>query len=282
MNGKQKPQTEMRNPATTHIDKMTTAEMLTCIQRENENATLAVKRALPSIEKACDCIALRLAEGGRLIYIGAGTSGRLGVLDAAECPPTFGVPQGMVIGIIAGGSECMFRAAENEEDDATMGVRDLQLHNLTEKDVVVGISAAGNAAYVVAALKYANGIGCATVAVTSNTGSKITECAQFAIVAETGPEVITGSTRMKAGTAQKLILNMFSTVAMIKLGHVYENMMINLKPSNEKLTRRVIGIVEEITGLDSSDAKALLEMNDWNIRKTVEAYRSADSANKGE
>lgn len=282
MNGKQKPQTEMRNPYTTNIDKMTTAEMLECIQRENENATQAVRQALPSIEKACDCIATRLAEGGRLFYIGAGTSGRLGVIDAAECPPTFGVPQGMVIGIIAGGSECMFGAAENEEDDATGGVRDLQARNLTAKDVVVGISAAGNAAYVVAALEYANDLGCATVGITSNNGSKITECAQFTVVAETGAEVVTGSTRMKAGTAQKLILNMFSTVAMIKLGHVYENMMINLRPSNEKLTKRVIGIVEEITGLEHNEAKALLEMNDWNIRKSVDAYRAANNAKEGE
>jgi N-acetylmuramic acid 6-phosphate etherase len=281
MNGKQKPQTEMRNPYTMNIDKMTTAEMLTCIQRENENATLAVKQALPAIEKACDCIAERLSEGGRLIYIGAGTSGRLGVLDAAECPPTFGVPQSMVVGIIAGGPRCLVGAAENEEDNALSGVKDLQMNNLTAKDVVVGISAAGNAAYVVAALEYANSIGCATVGVTSNTGSKITKCAQFTVVAETGPEVITGSTRMKAGTAQKLILNMFSTVAMIKLGHVYENMMINSKPSNEKLTKRVIGIVEEITGLESNEAKALLEMTDWNIRKAVEAYR-IENCKKGE
>ena len=266
----QKWQTEMRNPATTHIDRMTTAEMAACIQHENENAVRAVGQALPSIEKACDCIAERLACGGRLIYIGAGSSGRLGVLDAVECPPTYGVPSSMVIGIIAGGQKCMFQAAEKEEDSAVNGMQDLQAQNLTEKDTVVGISAAGNAAYVVGALEYANSLGCATISITSNPGSKITECACFPIVAQTGPEVVTGSTRMKAGTAQKMILNMLSTIAMIKLGHVYENMMVNLKPTNEKLTRRVIGIVEEITGLDHAGAREILENNDWNIRKAVE------------
>lgn len=264
----------MRNPHTIHIDKMTTAEMAVCIQHENENAVSAVGRVLSAIEKACDCIADKLACGGRLIYIGAGSSGRLGVLDAVECPPTYGVPQSMVIGIIAGGTKCMFQAAEKEEDSAVSGVHDLQAQNLTGSDVVVGISAAGNAAYVVGALEYADSIGCATVGITSNPGSRITECADISIVAETGPEVITGSTRMKAGTAQKMILNMLSTITMIKLGCVYENMMVNLKPVNEKLTRRVIGIVEEITGLSETDARNLLEEHGWNIRTAAEAYKN--------
>lgn len=282
MSSKQKLQTEMRNPATTHIDTMTTAEMLVCIQRENENAAYAVGQALPSIEKACDCIADRLAKGGRLFYMGAGTSGRLGVLDAAECPPTYGVSPELVVGILAGGPKCMCRAGEHEEDNAAAGMRDLQAHNLNGKDVVVGISAAGNAAYVVGALEYANSLGCATIGITSNHGTKITESAQYTIVTETGAEVVTGSTRMKAGTAQKMVLNMLSTVAMIKLGHVYENMMVNLKPSNEKLTKRVISIVEEITGLAPSDAKELLDANDWNIRKSVDAYRMTNNSEKGE
>jgi len=265
--------TEMRNPATMHIDRMTTAEMAACIQKENENAAAAVGRALPSIEIACDCIAEKLADGGRLIYIGAGSSGRLGVLDAVECPPTYGVPQSMVIGIIAGGPKCMFQAAEKEEDDATSAVRDLQAQQLTGKDAVVGLSAAGNAAYVVGALEYAKTLGCITVGITSNEGSLITECADIPIVADTGPEVITGSTRMKAGTAQKMILNMLSTIAMIKLGHVYENMMVNLKPTNEKLKKRVFSIVMEITGLSEIDAEKLLEEHEWNIRKAVEVYQ---------
>lgn len=271
---KKKLQTEMRNPATTHIDKMTTSEMLECIQRENENAAYAVGRALPEIEKACDVIAGRLSIGGRLFYLGAGTSGRLGVVDAAECPPTYGVPADLVVGIIAGGFKCMFQAAEKEEDYAEIGVKDLKEHNLNGKDVVVGISAAGNAAYVTGALEYANGLGCVTIGITSNAGTKITEYAQIPIVAETGAEVITGSTRMKAGTAQKMILNMLSTVAMIKLGHVYENMMVNLKPVNDKLTDRCIDIVSEITGVGEEDSRALLEENGWNIRNAAEAYRT--------
>lgn len=280
MNKTQKMRTEMRNPATMHIDTMTTSEMVACIQRENENAAHAVGKALPEIEQACDAIAERLALGGRLIYIGAGTSGRLGVLDAVECPPTYGVPQSMVIGIIAGGQKCMFQAAEKEEDDALSAVRDLQEKQLGEKDAVVGISAAGNAAYVVGALEYAKTLGCVTVGITSNEGSLVTARADISIVADTGPEVVTGSTRMKAGTAQKMILNMLSTVVMIKLGHVYENMMVNLKPVNEKLTRRVIGIVEEITGLDFENSTRLLENNDWNIRKAVENCNN--SKNRGE
>jgi len=263
--------TEMRNPATMHIDRMSTAEMLACIQKENENAAAAVGKAIPAIEAACERIAEKLADGGRLIYIGAGSSGRLGVLDAVECPPTYGVPQSMVIGIIAGGEKCMFKAAEGEEDNAPSAVRDLQEQQLTGKDAVVGISAAGNAAYVVGALEYAKTLGCVTVGITSNDGSLLTQCAEISVVADTGPEAITGSTRMKAGTAQKMILNMISTVVMIKLGNVYENMMINLKPTNEKLRKRVIGIVMEITGLSEQNSVTLLEQNNWNIRDAVQA-----------
>lgn len=266
--------TEMRNSATTHIDRMTTAEMIACIQKENENAVAAVGAASAQIEKACDVIADRLSKGGRLIYMGAGTSGRLGVLDAAECPPTYGVPQDMVIGIIAGGEKCLVRAAEQEEDHAEFGVRDLQDHQVTKLDAVVGISAAGNAQYVVGALNYARQLGCATVGITSNEGSLLTECAEIPIVVDTGAEVITGSTRMKAGTAQKLVLNTLSTVAMIKLGKVYENMMVNLRPTNEKLTRRMVGIVKEMTGTDEAKARELLDAAEWNIKAAVQLYRS--------
>ena len=267
--------TELRNPATMHIDRMTTAEMAACIQKENQNAVAAVGKALQEIEKACDIIADRLSKGGRLIYIGAGTSGRLGVLDAVECPPTYGVPQGMVMGIIAGGNACMFRAAEQEEDNADFGVKDIQAQNITALDVIVGISAAGNAAYVIGALTYAKQQGCATIGITSNEGSALTACADISIVADTGPEAVTGSTRMKAGTAQKMILNMLSTIAMIKIGNVYENMMINLRPSNEKLTHRMMRIVQEMTGVDENKAKELLEDADWKIREAVEMYRKS-------
>ena len=264
--------TEMRNPNTTHIDRMTTAEMLRAIQKENENAVLSLNGALDKIEIACDIIARKLLEGGRLIYIGAGTSGRLGVLDASECPPTFGVPSDMVVGIIAGGERCMFQAAEGAEDSYESGIKDLKDRNLTKNDVVVGISAAGNAQYVIGALNYANELGCETIGITSNENTLITKSAKISIITDTGAEVITGSTRMKAGTAQKLILNMLSTVAMIKLGNVYENLMINLRPTNDKLTLRMIRIVTEITGVSEEDAKKLLEESHWNIRAAVEKH----------
>ena len=264
--------TEMRNPNTTYIDRMTTAEMLDSIQKENENAVMAVRDALGEIEIACDIIAEKLSEGGRLIYVGAGTSGRLGVLDASECPPTFGVSKEMVIGIIAGGEKCMFQAAEGAEDNYQSGIKDLKDKNLTKNDVVVGISAAGNAQYVIGALDYAGELGCETIGITSNGDTLITKSAKISIITDTGSEVITGSTRMKAGTAQKLILNMLSTVAMIKLGNVYENLMINLRPTNDKLTRRMVRIVTEITGLGEDEARKLLDESNWNIREAVQKH----------
>ena len=264
--------TEMRNPNTTHIDRMTTAEMLDTIQRENENAVLSVRRALGKSEIACNIIAEKLSQGGRLIYVGAGTSGRLGVLDASECPPTFGVPKDMVIGIIAGGEKCMFQAAEGAEDNYESAIKDLKDKQLTKNDVVVGISAAGNAQYVIGAIDYANDLGCETIGITSNEDTLITKSARISIITDTGAEVVTGSTRMKAGTAQKVILNMLSTVAMIKLGNVYENMMINLRPTNDKLTLRMIRIVTEIIGVSEEEAKELLENSNWNIRNAVQTH----------
>lgn len=227
--------TEMRNPNTTNIDKASTADILKMIQAENVNAVNAVGNAIENITKACDAIAESMKKGGRLIYIGAGTSGRTGVIDAVECPPTFGVDSNTVIGIIAGGYDCMVRASEGEEDNGEAGVGDLKAHSVNGNDVVVGVSAAGNAEYVVKALLYAQSIGCTTVGVTSNFGSLIDKTADIPIVTDTGAEVITGSTRMKAGTAQKLVLNMLSTTAMIKMGYVYENLMINLNAKNKKL-----------------------------------------------
>ena len=262
--------TEMRNEASMHIDKMDTLSMLRLINGENMEVIRAVDAALPQIAKACDAVAVCFENGGRLFYIGAGTSGRLGVIDAAECPPTFGVPRDQVIGIIAGGEKCMVRAAEAEEDDAAAGENDLRRYGLCEKDVVVGISASGGASYVVGALSYANRTGAYSISISSNPDTPIGREAKLAIVADTGAEVITGSTRMKSGTAQKLILNMISTCAMVKTGKVYENMMINLKPSNRKLRARMVGIVCEIKGCDRAAAEALLEMHHWNIRKAVE------------
>ncbi len=265
--------TEARNPNTTHIDKASTLEMLNMIQNENIYAVEAVGKALPDIARAVDAVTEGIKNGGRLIYVGAGTSGRLGVIDAAECPPTFGVERGLVVGIIAGGAECMFRAAEGEEDSGENGVADVKALKLISADRVVGISASGNAAYVADALKYARSVGCVTVGVTSNKNNRLANESDIAIVAETGAEAITGSTRMKAGTAQKLILNMLSTCAMVKTGKVYENLMINLKPSNIKLRRRVISIVTELCKCSDDDAVKLLDKNDWVIRDAVDEYK---------
>ena len=266
--------TEMRNPNTTHIDKMSTMEMLQVIQAENINAVNAVGAQLEDIGKAVDAITEAFNAGGRLIYMGAGTSGRTGVIDATECPPTFGVAPGQVVGIIAGGKETMFRASENQEDNAEAGVKDLKEKELTGKDVVVGVSAAGGAAYVIGGLEYAKSLGCVTVGLTSNAGTLLDQTADISIVCDTGPEVITGSTRMKAGTSQKLVLNMLSTCPMIKTGKVYENLMINLSATNEKLIQRMKRIVSEITGITTDEAEKYLQQSDWNIRKAIALYEA--------
>lgn len=263
-------QTEMRNAASRHIDKMDTMTMLQLMNEENRNAVEAVQAALPQVAQVCDVVAERFTRGGRLFYVGAGTSGRLGVMDAAECPPTFGVPRDQVIGIIAGGDGCLKQAAEAQEDDPVAGKRDLERYALTDRDVVIGISASGGAAYVVGALAYANQVGSVTVSLSSNPDTPMERTAAYAIVTDTGPEVITGSTRLKSGTAQKLVLNMISTAAMIKTGKVYENMMINLKPTNQKLRLRMIRIVCQIMGCDAQTAERLLSAHDWNIRSAIE------------
>ena len=262
--------TELRNPMTTHLDKMSSLEMVRVMNEENMRSVLAVDRALPQIAQAVDAVAAAFEQGGKLVYIGAGTSGRLGVLDASECPPTFGVSQSQVQGIIAGGLERLVTAGENAEDIYENGVRDVEVV-LKAGDVLVGISAAGGARYVVGALEKAKEMGCTTVAVTSNEGTAITKVADIAIVCDTGPEVLTGSTRLKAGNSQKFVLNMLTTCAMVKTGKVYENLMINLKPSNEKLRGRVIRITAAILDCPENEAEVLLEKNGWDIRKTVES-----------
>lgn len=261
--------TEMRNERTKNIDKETTSGMLKLIQDENYNAVKAIEAALPSIEKACDEIYKRMKDGGRLIYMGAGTSGRLGVIDAVECPPTYGVSQEVISGIIAGGYDRMVTAAENAEDSAENGIKDLSQKNITPLDTVFGISAAGNAAYVAEALKYAREKGCLTVGLSCNKGSRLDIESDISIVTDTGAEPITGSTRMKAGSAHKMVLNMISTCVMVKLGHVYENLMINLKPTNIKLKARVISIVCDILKCEEQKATELLEKNNWSIRAVV-------------
>lgn len=264
--------TEMRNEASTNIDKMDTLSMLQLINKENMNSVMAVESALKQVAEVCDVVAEAFQKGGRLFYVGAGTSGRLGVMDAAECPPTYGVSKDQVIGIIAGGDGCLRSAAEAQEDSREDGIKDLMKYQISDKDVVVGISASGGAAYVVGALEYANQVGATTVSLASNFGSPMEKVAKYTIVTDTGAEVITGSTRMKSGNAQKMVLNMISTAAMVKTGKVYENMMINLKPTNQKLRARVIRIVCEILECTPEKAENILELHNWNIRSAVENY----------
>lgn len=261
--------TEMRNPKTTHFDRMTTKEMVAVMAEENANAVRAVEAASESIALAIDTVAAAFVQGHRLFFIGAGTSGRLGVMDAAECPPTFGVSHEMVQGIMAGGESCMFRAGEGAEDLSQSGREDVLSHGVCAGDVLVGISVAGNAAYVKEGMRTARELGARTVALTCNERAGIAEHADIVIVTDTGAEVLTGSTRLKAGTAHKMVLNMLTTCAMTKIGNVYENLMINLKPTNDKLRDRTIRIVQEILGCTREVAEARLGANEWNIRKAV-------------
>ncbi len=262
--------TEERNPRSTHIDTMPLADALALINDENRRALDAVDAALPQIGEVCLAMEASIRSGGRIFYVGAGTSGRLGVMDAAECPPTFGVPRELFTGIIAGGTPCLTAAAEAQEDSAERGRADLVSAGVTGRDTVIGISASGGAAYVVAALEYANEIGAYSAALVNNPASPMEKVSQTTIMVDSGPEVITGSTRMKAGTTQKIVLNMLSTMAMVRCGYVYENMMVNLRPTNIKLRGRVIRIVREILGCDEETAVTRLEKADWNIRKAVE------------
>lgn len=261
----------MRNEKTTHIDRMSTTEMMRVMQDENVHAAMAIETELGAIAQAVDAITERMQQGGRLFYIGCGTSGRLGVVDASECPPTYGVPHGLVVGIIAGGDGAIRKAVEGAEDSRQMGYADLAAYELTAQDSVVGISVAGGASYVLGAFDLAKKVGALTVAISSNAGCPIEQMADVGIHPDTGAEVVTGSTRMKAGSAHKMILNMISTSVMIQLGHVYENLMINLRPSNIKLRDRMIRIVCDITGEDYNTSEQLLEENEFNIRRAVEA-----------
>ena len=264
------PKTEMRNPLSKNMDKMNTEEMAHLVITANYDAVKAAENASSEIAKAIDAVVSAFENGHRLFYVGAGTSGRLGVCDAAECPPTFGVSYDMVNGIIAGGKERMFKAGENEEDKYENGQNAIHEYSVAAGDVVIGISAAGNAAYIVGALEEAKKIGCVTVGLSCNPDTAVLRTADIAIFTDTGAEVLTGSTRLKAGTAQKIVLNAITTCAMAKTGKVYENMMINLSPSNEKLKKRVIRIVTEILSCDEAEAISRLEANNWNIRSAVE------------
>lgn len=254
--------TERRNPASAHIDSCTTLEMVTIMQQEDSKIASAIEKILPEIARAIDATSQRLENGGRLFYLGAGTSGRLGILDASECPPTYGTDPELVQGLIAGGVPAIFRAQEGAEDNPGLAVHDLKEHGFSAKDVLVGIAASGRTPYVIGGLKYARELGALTIALACSEHAEIAALADIALTPVTGPEVVTGSTRMKAGTAQKLVLNMLSTGTMIKLGKVYGNLMVDVKASNEKLRERCVRIVRQATGAEDAAARAaLIETN---------------------
>jgi len=260
---------ETRNPATMMLDEMSSLEMMICFNNEDRKVPEAIAKVLPEIAQAVDLAAAALQVGGRLIYLGAGTSGRLGVLDASECPPTFGVPHDLVIGLIAGGAGAMFKAVEGAEDDVSLGEADLKALNLEARDMVVGLAASGRTPYVIGALQFARQVGCPTVAISCNPDSPIAKEAQVAISPVVGPEALTGSTRMKSGTAQKLVLNMISTGAMVKLGKVYQNLMVDVKATNDKLVDRACRIVMEATGAVRSQAEEALAQTGLEVKPAI-------------
>lgn len=259
MNELTKLETEKRNEKTFQIDNMSTREMLETINREDLIVAQKVQEIIPEIEKVVDLVYEAFLENGRLFYVGAGTSGRVGVIDAVECPPTFSTPYEMVQAVIAGGDSAFVKAVEGAEDDEDLGAKDLQERKLTEKDVVIGIAASGRTPYVIGALKYANKIGAKTVSLSSNANALIDDYSDFQLNVLTGPEVLTGSTRMKAATGHKLVLNMITTSSMIKFGKAYENLMVDVKVSNLKLKERAKRIIMLITDVSYETATAKLE-----------------------
>ena len=293
--------TEQQNPNSRHIDMMQTLDMLTTINNEDKLVALAVEKALPQVAALVDRAFEQLMNGGRIIYIGAGTSGRLGVLDASECPPTFGVPRTLFIGIIAGGPEALVRTMEGSEDSKKLAIEDLKAANLSPKDTVIGLAASGRTPYVVGVLEYAKALGALTGSISAVENAAISAIADVAIEIITGPEVIMGSTRMKAGTMQKLVVNMISTSLMIKYGKVYDNLMIDVLPTNEKLLKRAhkiitlaVGCTEEeasrylnssgnnvklavcmaLSGEDKGSCEKMLAVNNGNVSKTIHALKA--------
>ncbi|MBE6011486.1 MAG: N-acetylmuramic acid 6-phosphate etherase [Lachnospiraceae bacterium] len=261
--------TETRNPNTMNLDEMSSLEIITVMNEEDANVPKAIKNVLPKIAQAVDWVKEAFLSGGRLIYMGAGTSGRLGVLDASECPPTFGVSPDMVVGIIAGGDTALRNAAEGAEDDYAQGQKDLMDIGLKENDVVVGIAASGRTPYVIGGLDYAKSIGSHRISVVCNLNSEMAAASELAIEVIPGPEVLTGSTRLKAGTAQKLVLNMISTAAMVGIGKAYENLMVDVVPSNKKLDVRAEKIVMEATGVNKDEARKYIDEASGNVKTAI-------------
>lgn len=281
---------EQRNPRSAAIDLMTSAQIVALMNAEDRAVSEAVAAEAASIARAVDRIVTSFEAGGRLVYIGAGTSGRLGVLDASECPPTFSVPPEMVVGIIAGGDRALRTSVEAAEDDAATGAADLAAIGLTARDVVVGIAVSGRTPYVVGALRYARDLGAGTVALSCNAGAPIADIADIAISPVVGPEVVTGSTRLKSGTAQKMVLNMLSTASMIRIGKTWGNLMVDVTISNRKLADRAQGILREATGCGAEEAGRLLQESGGSVKlailmqitgKTAAAARADLAAERG-
>src|SRR5215210_1034933 len=272
------PVTEQENPRTRGLSSLPTADVLRLMNEEDASVAAAVGRVLPDVEHAVEGVVERLSAGGRLFYVGTGTSGRLGVLDASECPPTFGVPAELVQGIIAGGYDALYRATEASEDDREAGARDAASRGVAGGDALVGLAASGRTPYTLGAVEYARGLGAFTAAVTCVPGSAITRAAEVWIVPVGGPEVLAGSTRLKAGTAQKMVLNMISTAAMVRLGYVTGNRMTNMRPSNVKLRARSERILAAETGVDERAARAALEAAGGDLRVALVMSKTGRSA----
>ena len=261
--------TEQRNPNSMHVDSLSALEIVQLMNKEDKQVPLAIEKCLPQIAQAVECIVAAFQQGGRLVYIGAGTSGRLGVLDASECPPTFGVSPEMVKGIIAGGERALRHPIEGAEDSKTHAVVDLQTIQFSSKDVLVGIAASGRTPYVIGALEYAKSLGSVTASIASNPNSAMANIVDIAIDTVVGPEVLTGSSRLKSGTAQKLVLNMLTTASMILMGKCYQNLMVDVQASNEKLKARAIRIVMQATDCDKALAEETLKQADQNAKLAI-------------
>jgi N-acetylmuramic acid 6-phosphate etherase len=265
--------TETPNPASERLDELSPLEIVQLMNAEDAKVPAAVAREAQGIARAIEVIADRLAQGGRLIYLGAGTSGRLGVIDAAECPPTFNTPPEMVVGVIAGGPQAMFRAVEGAEDIGPAAVEDLRQLQLSAKDVLVGIATSGRTPYVLAGLRYARQVGAYTIGITCNEGAELAKDCDLVIAPVVGPEILAGSTRLKAGTATKMVLNMLSTGAMVLLGKTYGNLMVDLRATNSKLMDRARRIVATLTGLSREDAQRLLEQCNGEVKTAVVVHQ---------
>ena len=261
--------TEQRNPNSMHVDSLSALEIVQLMNDEDKQVPLAIEKCLPQIAQAVECIVAAFQQGGRLVYIGAGTSGRLGVLDASECPPTFGVSPEMVKGIIAGGERALRHPIEGAEDSKSQAVVDLQTIQFSSKDVLVGIAASGRTPYVIGALEYAKSLGSVTASIASNPNSAMANIVDIAIDTVVGPEVLTGSSRLKSGTAQKLVLNMLTTASMILMGKCYQNLMVDVQASNEKLKARAIRIVMQATDCDKALAEETLKLADQNAKLAI-------------